>query len=100
MARSEVQIEPASGLRYGQTSIPAVATLVVTSTDPYTRAVAVKAKTANTQKVYIGDSAVSAATGFELGAGESLTVDVNNRDIPIYAISASGTQAVCWMVLS
>lgn len=100
MARSEVQIEPTSSLRYGQTTITASATRIITSTDPFTRAVAIKAASANTQTVYVGDSGVAAATGFPLAAGEAITLDVNNREAVLYAISASGSQVVAWIVLS
>lgn len=100
MSRSEVQIEPTSSLRYGRTTVAATATRIITSTDPFTRAVALKAASTNSEAIYIGDSSVSTATGFPLAAGEAVTLDVNNRESILYAISASGGQSVAWIVLS
>lgn len=44
--------------------------------------------------VYIGGPAVSTTTGFELGSGQSISVDLSEANQEIYAIAASGTQAV------
>lgn len=40
--------------------------------------------------VYLGGPTVTAATGFELAAGESMSLDLANNDA-LYGITASGT---------
>jgi hypothetical protein len=59
--------------------------------------VIIKASNNNTGTVYIGfSSGVTASTGFELGAGESLTLPVNNVN-KLYAISSSGSQNISYI---
>lgn len=41
--------------------------------------------------VFIGDSAVTAATGYQLDAGEALPVDVTTQLDGLYAIAVTGT---------
>ena len=58
-------------------------------------AVAVKALSTNTGIVYVGDSGVTTSNGFELTAGESLTVLIDNVD-KIYVIASAASQNVRW----
>ena len=43
--------------------------------------------------VFLGGSAVTTANGFELGAGESVSMDLGTKDT-LYGIVASGTARV------
>lgn len=57
-----------------------------------------KAHKLNTDDVYIGNSAgVTTLTGFQLSASETLSLPVDNTD-DVWAISASGTQRLDWIV--
>ncbi len=63
--------------------------------------VTIKADITNTGIVYIGNSDVTAGTtaatdGFPLSAGESLTLEVSNSNIP-YAIASANNQKVYWV---
>jgi hypothetical protein len=59
----------------------------------------IKALNANTDKVYIGNSSsVSSSNGYEIGAGENISIPMSNASIP-YLIAASGTQTVCWVAI-
>lgn len=55
--------------------------------------VTVKALSTNTVKVYIGDSTVTSAIGFELSAGEAISLDVDNLN-DIYAYAHRGDQQI------
>jgi hypothetical protein len=52
-----------------------------------------------TGSVFLGGADVTAAAGFELGAGESITLLLTFAEQEIYAITASGTQRVDVLVL-
>lgn len=43
--------------------------------------------------IYVGPASVTTATGFELAAGEYVTVDIDGHDAGLYGITASGTVA-------
>ena len=52
--------------------------------------VTVKARATNTGTIYVGASSVSSTTGFELAAGESVSVDITNTNAVWVDASASG----------
>ena len=63
--------------------------------------VTLKADITNTGIIYIGNSDVTAGTtaatdGFPLSAGETLTLEVNNANIP-YAIASANNQKIYWV---
>lgn len=58
---------------------------------------AIRAHTGNTDEIYVGDGTVSASTGFALGPGESLSLNVSDvADVHIDA-AVSG-EGVSWIV--
>ena len=65
--------------------------------------VLVKAANGNTGKIFVGNSDVTADSadatdGFELGAGESLLVKVDNAN-KVYVIASAINQVVYWFVV-
>lgn len=57
----------------------------------------IKASNANTGSIFIGNSnLVTAFNGYELGAGESLTLPINNSDL-IYLISDTASQNLSYI---
>ena len=61
---------------------------------------AVKAMAGNVGKVYIGNSIVTAATGFELGAGESIDLGGTSFYIApntVYAVAVTTNDKVSWI---
>lgn len=57
----------------------------------------IKASNANTGSIFIGNSSlVTTSTGYELGAGESLTLPINNSDL-IYLISDTTNQIISYI---
>lgn len=59
--------------------------------------VTVKALSTNTVSVFIGASGVAVADGFELLAGEAVTLAVSDVNL-IFAISGTASQKVCWII--
>lgn len=65
--------------------------------------VTVRAATGNSGKVYIGNSDVTkdsnpATDGYELAAGQSVTINVNNVK-NVYAIGSVNPQTVYWIAV-
>jgi len=86
-------------LAAGQKAVPTgTAEAIASSTAvPNGYAVVVKALAANTATVLVGPSGVETGTGFELSAGESVSVYVDNL-ADLYVISGSASQKVCYLV--
>ncbi len=60
------------------------------------RSVCIKAMTANTGKMYIGNSSVSATVGYELPNDSSICVEVNNLNL-IYVDSSVNGEKVSYL---
>ena len=76
---ASISSDVGSSNTFGQTTVGTTAVVVTSLTlPPVTRGVTVKALNSNTGTVYVGNNSnVSATTGFELGAGESVSLPVN-----------------------
>jgi hypothetical protein len=78
-----------------QTSNTAAVQLSSTSTVP-TNGIIVEALSTNGASVFIGGSAVTTSTGFELQPGQSMPLTCNLNTI--YVIGNNSTDKVCWDV--
>jgi hypothetical protein len=87
---------PRTSFTTDQTTIGLIA--VQLSSNIITRAIVVKAANNNSGTVYIGDSTVTTVTGFELGAGESLKLEVSNSDL-VWCIADAINQVVTWVIV-
>lgn len=54
------------------------------------KSVTIKALLANTGKIYVGGATVSSITGFELGAGDSVSMDISSLDVIFLDCSVNG----------
>jgi len=84
-------------------SIGTASTSITATSTPLYNGVTIKAANANTGTVYVGNIDVTAGTatstdGFELGAGESMTIEVNDLN-KIYLIGSAAGQKVFWLAL-
>ena len=89
--------------RFGQnTDIDASAEVLADSTETGHAGILVKALSTNSETIFIAQaSGVGLTTGFELSAGESITMDPNVPASHIYVIALSaGNQKACWKVTS
>lgn len=100
MSGSEFQLTPTSGLISGQATVGVAAVRILGSSQALTRSVSIKSAAANTGIVYIGKQGVTTADGYGLGAGESLNLDLNDQDTPIYAIASAAAQTVYYLAVS
>lgn len=93
-----MNLNPLSSIVIGQDSITGTASQLGFS-GSY-KSVTIKALAENTQNVYIGTtSSVTTANGFELAAGDSIDLDLQNGQA-IWAIAVSGTQTICRVAIN
>ena len=63
-----------------------------------TRGVTLKARSGNNGKIFIGLTGVTTSTGFELNAGDSVSIPVSNSNL-IYARADTDSLILCYMVI-
>lgn len=80
---------PASVLN-GNKNVTTAGTRVTLAGSTSAKSVTVKAKRTNTGSIYVGDSSVSSANGFELRAGDSVSLDIANLQTVNLDASVSG----------
>lgn len=56
----------------------------------------IQALSTNVASVFIGASAVTTSTGFELQPGQATSIAVSNQNLP-YVIGSNSTDGVCWI---
>ena len=88
---------PSATINIGQTTSAVTATQLTASSIAMTNGVVIQALSTNTASVFIGNSGVTTANGFELTAGSSLTISPSNINL-VYVIGANATDKVCWSV--
>lgn len=79
----------------GRASVATAGTRVQLSSSACS-SVTVKARATNVNTIYIGGSGVTAATGFELAPGETVSIDVTNTNM-IYIDAATATDGVAYI---
>ena len=57
----------------------------------------IRSASTNTGRVYIGNQAVTIATGFILDAGEVTIIDEVGKASDIYAVGSVNSQVISWM---
>lgn len=92
-----VDPQPLTTLYNGTKTVPTGAAEALAGSQA-TRSVTVKALSTNTVAVYVGASTVTTANGFELLAGESVTMDIANL-ATVYVISGSASQVVRYIAV-
>jgi len=85
-----------SSIKTGQITVGATTSKALTSSCT-SKCVSVEPHSANTGKVYIGNSTVSTTTGWELVAPIAMDIDNANK---IYVIANQANQKVCWKVIN
>lgn len=81
---------PAGTVYNGQKTTNAGTELQLSATSVPIKSVSVKALTTNTGIVYVGNSSVTSANGYELKAGEAIDIDINNLTGVYFDVSVNG----------
>ena len=90
------ELQPLTVIYAGTKTVP-TGTAEVLASSQAIRSVTIKALSTNTVAVYIGGSGIT-VSGFELLAGESVSLDVNNLNL-VYCISGSASQIIRYIAV-
>lgn len=88
-----------SGVGSGKTVVTTAGTRVVLATSKIIQSVTVKALSINTGFMYVGNSSVSSTNGFQLKAGESVSLNISNL-VSISIDSSVNGEGVTYMWVS
>lgn len=92
-----VDATPATTIYEGQVTVTTAGTRVQLSVSSVSiRSVCIKAMTANTGKMYIGDVTVSASNGYEMPNDSSICMEINNLNL-IYVDSSVNGEKVSYL---
>lgn len=86
----------AAALLSGQQAVTASAVALVSNA---CRKVTIKALQGNNIAIYVGPSGVSISTGYELGPGESTTIELSNTNL-VFVIASTTGASVCWAAVN
>lgn len=86
------------GVHVNQTTSNTSAVQLQAGSIPATNGIIVKALSTNTATVFVGDSGVTTANGYELTAGEPVALTATNINV-VYVTGSNGSDKVCWNVL-
>jgi hypothetical protein len=95
MAQQVERVKPTE-IFYGQTNVAATATVLGASGDLVASEVTIKAMSGNVNSLWLGDSSVATGTGFELKAGQQITVTAGSPS-DLYLIATSANDDVSWI---
>ena len=73
-----VDVIAVANIYNGKTTVATAGTRVTLASSQAVRSVTIKALAANTGIIYVGNSSVSSTTGFQLYAGDTVTLDIAN----------------------
>lgn len=90
----DVEVPPTS-LTQNTTSITTSATQLIVASTTVTERVALKSLSTNSGKIFVGDSGVTTANGYELSAGDEIIIPIDDVN-KLYAIADTGTQDLRW----
>ncbi len=85
-----------TGVETGQQTVAAAGTQEQISAT-VGKAISIKALSTNTDLVYVGDSTVSAADGYELAAGESIDLELEDTSV-LYVDAAVSGEGVSYLL--
>lgn len=92
-----VNINPLGTIYNGTKTVPTGTAEAIASSQAIS-SVTVKALSTNTVSIYVGASGVTTSNGFELGASESISLDIDNL-ADVYVISGSASQEVRYIAI-
>jgi len=94
-----VGVVPLTSCGSGVTTVTTAGTQVALGSSTAIDSVTIKALSTNTGLIYVGTSTVSSADGFQLSAGDSVSLDVDNLT-DVYIDSAVDTEGVSYIWVS
>lgn len=91
---------PNEGGPYGRTTAEGSDPEIILPVGQETSTVAIIAEDSNAGKVYLGwDTDLTTSNGFPLAAGQSISIDFDNTDQPLYVVSDNVGDSVRFLSL-
>lgn len=97
-SRPDTSAPTARKMYHGKTTVTTAGTEVPITTAKRIRAINVKARSVNTGLIYVGINGVSSSDGYELAAGESVTIELDDSS-KVYVDSAVNGEGVTWIAI-
>lgn len=94
-----VNINPYSILGNGVKTVPTAGTAVQLSTSVSIKTVTIRAYSTNTGIIYVGDSSVTSANGFQLSPQETVSLDIANLST-IWLNASANNDGVSYIYLA
>lgn len=94
-----VNVLPYSIVGSGVQTVTTAGTRVALASTTAIKSVTVRAKSVNTGLIYVGSSIVASSNGFQLSAGETVSIDIDNLS-KVYIDSAVNEEGVSFIYLS
>ena len=85
-----------STINYGQVTVGTTAVQLTSTSTPLNFGIVVKADSANTGKIYVGDSSVTTTNGYVLEAGEGISFEIDDVS-KVYVVADTDNQKVYWI---
>lgn len=83
----------------GKVTVTTAATRVQLNANRAVKSVTIKAGLSNSGTIYVGDSSVSSSNGFELAAGDTVSMDISNLNV-IYIDASANSQYVTYIAVN
>lgn len=83
----------------GKTTVTTAGTRVTLAASTAVKSVTIKAALANTGTIYVGNSTVAASNGFELAAGETISLEISNLNT-VNIDSSINSQSVTYIAIN
>ena len=94
-----VNVLPYSIVGSGVQTVATAGSRVALASTTAIKSVTVRAKSVNTGLIYVGSSIVASSNGFQLSAGETVSIDIDNLS-KVYIDSAVNGEGVSYVYLS
>ena len=96
---NNVLILPYNSVYTGVVTVASAGTAVVLGVSTAIKSITIKAVGTNAGLIYVGTSAVTSSNGFQLGAKDSISIDVSNL-ATIYINSQNNSEGISYIALS
>jgi len=73
-----IVLDTPTGITHGKTTVTTAGTRVALASSTAVKSVTIKALVTNTGTIYVGGNTVSSSNGFQLAAGEAVSMDLSN----------------------
>ena len=96
MLQAQLKEAVSGGIEHNQVTVGVAAVRLSPRSYNFRYGILIRADSANTDPIYLGDSSVTSANGFPLLKGDSIILPITDS-IDLYCISTGAAQEVAWI---